>query len=189
MESNSNGSLNESILFLIQVRDLVHTKSKFQYNPKWINVLEGSQEGSYLWVWDTKTSIVYVCTQLTFFFGALGVKTHFVSNSLCLNELQVALNYLLDRLGGEFSQTVGVVDMGGGSVQMAYAISANGWCSWYGWWISANGVRHLCKFCCQCSSSAWREGSMLQKSILKEKITMFILTGLNVQYQQKKTYI
>lgn len=68
------------------VRDMFKNRSTLNVQPDAVGIIDGTQEGSYLWV---------------------------------------AVNYLLGKLGKKFTKTVGVVDFGGASVQMTYAVSRN----------------------------------------------------------------
>ncbi|KAK8542936.1 hypothetical protein V6N12_015512 [Hibiscus sabdariffa] len=71
---------------LHSVRELLKSRSTLKSEANGVQILDGSQEGSYEWV---------------------------------------TINYLLGNLGRTYRDTVGIVDLGGGSVQMAYAISEN----------------------------------------------------------------
>ncbi|XRB01160.1 apyrase [Pycnococcus provasolii] len=61
-------------------------KTKFSYSDDHVSIMDGADEGAFLWV---------------------------------------ALNYLLGYLGDAYSTTVATIDLGGGSAQIAYAISDN----------------------------------------------------------------
>ncbi|CAA3020285.1 apyrase-like [Olea europaea subsp. europaea] len=66
------------------VRNLFKNESHLKYKHDWVSILDGVQEGTYMWV---------------------------------------TINYLLNTLGRSYAETVATIDLGGASVQMAYAIS------------------------------------------------------------------
>ncbi|KAK2362212.1 apyrase [Trifolium repens] len=76
-------NVDASEKILQAVRDMFNDRSTFNVQPDAVSIIDGTQEGSYLWV---------------------------------------TVNYVLGNLGKKYTKTVGVMDLGGGSVQITYAV-------------------------------------------------------------------
>ncbi|KAJ1389319.1 Nucleoside phosphatase GDA1/CD39 [Sesbania bispinosa] len=132
------------------VRDLLKERSTLKYEPDAVTVLDGTQEGAFQWDINgdnvgRRTSAIAIVRECMWFKGCLQEWSEIPTNDGGLRTWTTTmirnhqLGWWLEVISGtmtgvnnngclrkDYSETVGVVDLGGGSVQMAYAISETG---------------------------------------------------------------